>query len=126
MSKLTNFLEELNDQELVSFYHFRYEQFIKHSKEKIDQEIDFRGLDRSNLVLNVEGNLQEDLCSRCGSSKFYTSNEIETITYSYASLDLNMNYKTCLVCLYCEEKESGESGHRFVGMFSFVKALFSR
>jgi hypothetical protein len=49
MSKLQTFLNELTDSELVSFYKYRYEQFMKSSKDKIDSELNKRGIQKEDF-----------------------------------------------------------------------------
>ena len=128
MSKLQEFLDVLSDSELANFYLYRYEQFLKGSKDKIDAELSKRNISKENIeIYRLENKvISEDKCPRCGSNKFYNSTEIETITYSYASVDLEVDYKTCLVCLYSEEKELGGSSQHYVGPFGFIRGLINR
>src|SRR5690554_7926941 len=95
MSKLQTFLDELTDSELVSFYNYRYEQFMKSSKVKIDSELIKRGMQKEDFDhyrVDILANTEER-CPQCGSQKFYNSKEIETVTYSVASIDLEVDYK---------------------------------
>lgn len=128
MSKVQQFLDELTDNELLGFFHFRYSEFLQGSKDKIDAEIQKRRLNVEAFDPSVarSDHSDEKNCPRCGSSKFYNSTEIETITYSYASVDIKTDYKTCLVCLYCEEKDVGFNGNRNVSGFGFIRALINR
>ncbi|HLV40749.1 MAG TPA: hypothetical protein VKY37_00590 [Brumimicrobium sp.] len=128
MSKLQTFLDELTDSELISFYNYRYEQFMELSKDKIDSELIKRGIQKEDfdqfkvdILSNTEGR-----CPRCGSQKFYNSEEIETITYSIASLDLEVDYKTCLICLYSEDKENGRGPQSHVSLIGYIRALIMR
>jgi len=126
MSKLQTFLDELTDSELVSFYNYRYEQFMKSSKVKIDSELIKRGIQKEDFDhyrVDILANTEER-CPQCGSQKFYNSKEIETVTYSVASIDLEVDYKTCLICLYSEDKSENRETHRRVGVFGFIRALF--
>ena len=134
MSALTDFLLELTDHELAAFYHFRYEQFMQGSKDKILKELENRSIHVGSIPDYLERNdsdkhkiIENDLCPRCMSSKFYTSHEVETITYSYASVDLDVDYKTCLVCLFSEEKEGNvSSSFGFVTGLGFISRLMNR
>lgn len=128
MSKLQTFLDELTDGELANFYTYRYEQFLKGSKEKIDAELDKRAMIKTRILEYVVKSVQKstEQCPRCGSTKFYNSPEIETITYSTASVDLEVDYRTCLVCLYSEEKENNKRKSGHVGPFGFIRALINR
>ncbi len=131
MSRLQSFLEELTDQELVNFYHYRYQEFLKDSKSRIDSEIDKRGLDEQqmnqfnhfpkyNSILEGNG----EYCPRCISSKFYTSHELESITYS--TVEFEVDYRVCLVCLYSAEKDGNEKSYRSVSGFGFLRSLINR
>ena len=128
MSKLQVFLDELTDSELANFYIYRYEQFLKGSKEKIDAELEKRTMSKTCISEYVIKSSKEflDTCPRCSSNKFYLSTEIESITYSYASIDLEVDYRTCLVCLYSEEKEKNERKSGYVTLFTFIRALINR
>lgn len=136
MSKLSNFLSELTNTELVYFYDYRYQEFLKNSKDKIDEEFSRRGINQENKYqfqnneLSAEelNNLlaEQKICPRCHSSKFYISSEIETITYSYASMDLKVDYRICLVCNYSQDKAESKSQREFVGPFQFLKNLIGR
>ncbi len=128
MSKLQEFLDALTDRELVNFYTYRYVQFIKGSREKIDAELRKRGITQADFArITAEtppsiGNT----CPRCGSEKFYNSTEIETVTFQYTSVDFEVDYRTCLVCLYCADKETGSNTPSYPGPFGFIKALINR
>ena len=137
MSKLAAFISELSDHELRSFHHFRFEQFMKGSKEKIILEMEKRGIaanphDEFEHYLTrakKEGvfTKAESLCPRCLSEKFYTSHEVETITYHYASVDLDVDYRTCLVCLYSQDKLDNQTdGIGAVGPIGFIRKLINR
>ncbi len=117
MSKLQGFLDELSDAELQALHHFRFREFMPASKEKIRLELDKRGLavpDPLTYQAEIPADAWEkirscDMCPRCYSEKFYHSRETETLNYSYASVDTEVDYKTCLVCLYSEEKVKAAS-----------------
>ena len=129
MSKLQEFLSILSNHELARFYEYRYPEFLKGSKEKIDEELKRRAMDKNNLSPHINPhNHQENstVCPQCYSSKFYTSTEIETVNYSYASVDLEVDYRTCLVCLYSEEKDRAGKDSGFVGPFGFIRTLINR
>lgn len=136
MSKLSYFLTELSDTELVNFYDYRYQEFMRASKEKIDNEMANRGMtveNRYTFQANpysdqelTDGLKEQKICPRCHSSKFYTSSEIETMTYSYASVDLKVDYRICLVCNYSQDKEESKSQREFVGPFQFLRKLIGR
>ncbi len=130
MSKLATFLSELSDHELKAFFHFRYTQFLKGSQEKIDAEMKKRGI----IPVDQEEHIKKarqfapknnpNVCPQCLSEKFYTAHEVESITYSYATIELNVEYRTCLICLYSQEKEENFTGH--VGPMGFIYKLINR
>jgi hypothetical protein len=128
MSKLQEFLDVLTDRELVNFHTYRYVQFLKGSREKIDAELRKRGITQADFArITAEAPPSRgNVCPRCGSEKFYNSTEIETVTYQYASVDFEVDYRTCLVCLYCAEKETGSNARSFTGPFGFIQALMNR
>lgn len=133
MSKLQDFLTQMNDHELASFYTYRYNEFMKTSKEKIEAEMAVRGMTPENLndYYSIPQNAKElidqkEICPRCYSAKFYDSNELESINYSYASVEISVNYKTCLLCLHSPEKEHSGASHRSVGPIRFIRTLINR
>ncbi|MDG1333140.1 MAG: hypothetical protein P8P74_12475 [Crocinitomicaceae bacterium] len=129
MSKLAAFLTELSDHELRAFHHFRFNEFMKGSKEKITLEMEKRGISSPNpdefeaqLKISSEDGFfpnRAALCPRCLSEKFYTRHEIETISYSIASFEVDADYKTCLVCHYSEgnDENAGKTTHVTAGGF---------
>ena len=132
MSKLATFLSELSDRELAAFYHFRFTEFMKGSQEKILAELETRSMEIESISTYLKRDeldtfriMENNLCPRCMSSKFYTSHEVETMTYSYATVDLKVDYRTCLVCHYSQDKVEGESTG-FVGPIGFIRKLVNR
>lgn len=128
MSKLQEFLDELSNYELLKFHEYRYEQFLKSSKDKIDAEFDKRNLKKSDVenVTFKKEDFHEEACPRCASSKFYVATEIESMTYRYASVDIEVDYRTCLVCLYSEKDDINDDGVHFVGFIGFIRKLINR
>ncbi|WP_139957805.1 hypothetical protein [Flavicella sediminum] len=112
MSKLENFLSNLEDFELASFYHFRFNSFLKYSKKIILNELKRRNIEELevNKYLPVtnekieEDIIAEKICPKCYSNKFYSSNETESILIKFETYDYSEKYKTCLICLYSQEK----------------------
>lgn len=124
MSKLQHFLEQLSDWELANFYNYRYGQFIKQSQQKIDAEIEKRGIDTGSV--EMEYNEKALLCPRCFSDKYYDSTEMETITYHYATVDFEVDVRTCLVCLYSSRSEHANSKTEHVSALGFISRLINR
>lgn len=128
MSKIQEFLDELSNYELIKFYEYRYEQFLKPSKDKIDREFEKRDINKLDFEKYTieKGDVEQELCPRCASSKFYNATEIESLTYSYATVNLKVDYRTCLVCLFSEKSKQNNDGVNFVGLFGFIRALINR
>ena len=130
MSKLASFLSTLSDHELKALFHFRYKQFLKGSQEKIDAEMNRRGIlpvDQEAHIINARQFAPKNnpnVCPQCLSEKFYTAHEVESITYSYATVELNVEYRTCLICLYSQDREESSTGH--VGPLGFIHRLINR
>ncbi len=124
MSRLQDFLNQLSDWELVNFRKYRYDQFIKNSQQRIDDEIQKRNLNLE--AVKFDGNDEPLSCPRCLSSKYYDSTEVETITYSYASVDLEVDVRTCLVCLYSGKTQETNSKEKLVGPVGFLSRLMNR
>ncbi|NOQ91575.1 MAG: hypothetical protein GQ552_02540, partial [Flavobacteriaceae bacterium] len=111
MSKLKEFVEKLEDFELASFYKYRFSSFMDNSKKIILKEFRKRKMYESNLDeylpnkedIDKQKLESSEICPRCFSNEFYSASENESITYQYATIDYNMNYKTCLVCLYSQD-----------------------
>lgn len=93
MSKLQEFLDELSNYELLKFYGYRYKQFLKSSKDKIDAELNSRNLKKSDVdnVSFKKVGFHEKACPRCAFSKFYTATEVESMTCHYASIDIEVD-----------------------------------
>lgn len=130
MSKLVTFLEQLDDHELACFYKYRFEQFITGSKEKIMTEMQKREMNTTNYERFIQPESlrlahSKHCCPQCMSEKFYNSTELETITYSYVTESIEVEYRTCLVCLFSGKGEDYER-HRSVSAFEFIRTLITR
>lgn len=44
----------------------------------------------------------------------------------FISIDLEVDYKTYLICLYSEEKEQNSQGNGFDGPLGFIRKLVNR
>lgn len=135
MSKLKEFVEKLENFELASFYKYRFSSFMDNSKKIILKEFRKRKMFESNLeeyFLNKEDIDKQklessEICPRCFSNEFYNENENESVTYQYATVDYTMNYKTCLVCLYSQDKEDHKNKRSGIrNLFSFTNFLINR
>lgn len=124
MSKLLNFLKTLTDFELAQFYKYRYNQFLPNSKDKIVSELkerDMNIMDLDSYKQKKHISNQKTLCPKCHSSKFYTASERETIEFVRSTIEVDEYYKTCLVCLFSEEKPKNYERHRFVDFFDYLR-----
>lgn len=133
MSKLSEFLSELSDHELRAFHHFRFNEFMKGSQEKIMFEMEKRGVNSDDIEECItqarkEGIFtnRESLCPKCLSEKFYTASEVETITYSYATVELDVDYRTCLICHYSQDKAENSNPSGMVSAWGFITKLINR
>lgn len=112
MSRVKDFVETLEDFELLAFYKYRYDTFLRDSQVKIMAEIERRGLSLKDVDIysvNAEKSVKADndsYCPRCFSSKFYHANEMDWLRISsYYSIEVTNDFKTCLVCLYSQDKQ---------------------
>lgn len=113
MSRLDNFLKNLEDYELAAFYKYRFETFIPSTQENIVRYLNERNIDISTIDLFIESTKKQNqdkksnkYCPRCYSKHFYMSNERDVIYEQWSSYELNNEFKTCLVCLYSDEKKN--------------------
>ncbi len=110
MSKLQDFIDSLEDFELGAFYNYRFESFMKGSQEKILKELEKRNISIDSVDSLIDKNrksdseIQNKYCPRCYSKHFYLASEKDSITIQYATIEINNDFKTCLVCLYSQEK----------------------
>jgi len=132
MSKLQNFISNLDNTELASLYHFRFNSFMKNSKKIILNELKNRNIKEyqiekylPKLNKKIEREITEGkVCPKCYSNKFYDSNEIENITIKFETIEYLENYKTCLICLYSQDKiDKKKEKDRSWSVFSLIKLL---
>lgn len=133
MSKLKLFIEKIDDYEIAALYHFRFNSFMPNSKKNILEELEKRNirLDDINKYLKKEtAELKNQIelrkiCPRCYSNEFYNSQELEEITFQYETHEYTADYKTCLVCLYSQDKIDHEKEKNLGGtnIFSFLRFL---
>tara|TARA_B100000809_G_scaffold101249_1_gene99812 strand:+ start:865 stop:1278 length:414 start_codon:yes stop_codon:yes gene_type:complete len=133
MSKLKLFVKEIEDFELASLYHYRFKSFMPYSKKIIINELYERNIKEDNIkkylkTVNIELSVQInnlEICPRCLSNEFYNSKETENVTFQYETHEYEKDYKTCLVCLYSQDKidhlEEKEKGN--TNIFSFLRFL---
>ena len=110
-SNLTNFLNDLTDQELSVFIKYQYASFLFGSKEKIDLEVQKRGLSEAEIEKIGKVKLNEDsgeninICNRCGSEHFFIETDIEEVsTRKYYSENVEVHSSRCRICGYNSEK----------------------
>jgi len=110
MSKLQDFIDSLEDFELGAFYKYRFESFMKGSQDKILKELEKRNISIDSIDSLIDKNSKLDsevenkYCPRCYSKHFYLASEKDYITIKYETVEINNNFKTCLVCLYSQDK----------------------
>lgn len=111
MSRLKDFIDTLKDFELLAFYKYRYNTFLRDSQVKIMTEIEDRDLNLKEIdiyIANAKKNIDTDddsYCPRCFSRKFYHANENDWLYNSYYFIEVTNDFKTCLVCLYSQDKK---------------------
>ena len=128
-TKLDTLLTSLSDQELAAFYTYRFSEFIKSSKERILSELDCRSLsisDLAGLLAEAEKNKAANGCPRCGSLRSYISRETETVNYSYASVDHQVDYRICIVCSYSADKVEAAKQAPVISGFGLIRFLMNR
>ena len=133
MNKLELFVKEIEDYELASLYHYRFNSFMPYSKKIILNELRERNIrqDNINKYLKKENAelkdqvLKREICPRCFSNEFYNSEEKENVTFQYETHEYEKNYKTCLVCLYSQDKidHKKEIRNGSSNIFSFLNFL---
>ena len=132
MSKLENFISNLDNTELASFYHFRFNSFMKNSKKIILNELKNRNMKEyqiekylPKLTEKIEREITDKkICPKCYSNKFYDSTEIEKITIEFETIEYSENYKTCLICLYSQEKiDKKKKKHNSWNIVSLMRIL---
>jgi hypothetical protein len=135
MSKLKLFIKKIDKYELASLYKYRFNSFMPNSKKMILDELALRNKREDNINSYLKKRtteLQVDIengkiCPQCLSNEFYNSAEIENITFQYETHEYTKNYKTCLVCLYSQDKIDHKTERNKGGsnIFSFLKFLKS-
>ena len=132
MSRLQEFIDTLEDFELIAFYKYRYDSFMEGSQQKIMAEIEKRGLhlDKIDEIIGKskgsDYEIQESICCpRCYSRKFFHSDETDLISIKEYGFEVNNDFKTCLVCLYSQDKKDYEKEKRHTwtvfGSLKFIK-----
>ena len=136
MSYIKDFISKLEDFELASFKKYRYHTLMENSRNLIDEEFKSRQLDPNNYeaYLPNEEDIEqqklesEEICPQCYSNEFYMSSEVDQISFKGHSLDLKEDFKTCLVCLYSQDKKDTLKRRNRIGwnIFGFFKLMTER
>ena len=105
MSELDNFIRGLSDHELAIFHGYRYENFLKASKVKIEEEIKKRKLSAEKLNLLLAAKLNKELsteircCPRCNSEKLFIETDYKEIPVSeFSSAEVAVDSFRCRLC----------------------------
>lgn len=84
--------------------------------------------DTDELIQKAKGSTDEiqnsDCCPRCYSRKFYVANEKDWIHYQHYSHEINNRFKTCVVCLYSQDKNVYEKKKNRGRIVRVIKRLF--
>ncbi len=132
MSRLQEFIDTLEDFELLALYKYRYDSFMKGSQQKIMVEIEKRGLQLNKLDVIIakskgsDNEIHESICCpRCYSRKFYHAHETDLISIKEYGFEISNDFKTCLVCLYSQDKKIYEKEKKrawsVFGRLKFIK-----
>jgi len=111
MSRLQEFLDSLEDYELGAFYKYRFDSFMSGSSQKIIKELEKRRINPTQIDRLIEQAKEtigaitdKEYCPRCYSKHFYLSSETDFVSMDLVSVELHNRFKTCLVCLYSQDK----------------------
>lgn len=120
MSRITEFLESLNDAELSFLFKYKYPSYLDNSQIQILKEIEKRNLtptDQENYIRKYEFNPGNTGCPRCNSAKSISQQVQFYNTSKEKGLDNSMKYteiRDCAVCGYNlydgNEKPAGSLG----------------
>jgi methionyl-tRNA synthetase len=114
MGELERFLDSLTDTELAVFIAYRYNSFLKESKEKIKSEVLERNLtnDKLNDLFN-KGIIRDEskegyFCPRCNASNYLTETDIE-LRQDFTSYEVAIDTNRCRICGYNPGKEKSSN-----------------
>lgn len=132
MSRFQEFIDSLEDFELLAFYKYRYDTFMEGSQQKIIAEVQKRGLHLDKVddfiakSKGTDSEIRESICCpRCYSRKFFHSDEKDLISIKDYGFEVSNDFKTCLVCLYSQDKKDYEKEKKrawtVFGRLKFIK-----
>ncbi len=128
MVKLNDIIEQLEDFELAALYFYRFSGLMDDSKQKVLNALKERNIDVNKiekyLQKHTPSSTNQDVCPRCLSNKFYLSLENQEVTFSQSTTKYETRFKTCMICLYSEDKGIHEKEKS--NLFSFVNFLSKR
>ncbi len=128
MLKINDIIEQLEDFELAALYFYRFTGLMDGSKQKVLDALKERNIDVNKiekyLQKNMSSSTNQDVCPRCLSNKFYSSLESQEVTFSQSTTKYETRFKTCMICLYSEDK--GIHKKEKSNLFSFVNFLSKR
>ena len=116
MNKLDNFINSLSNHELAIFFEYRYNGFLKNSKEKIDTEINRRNLSPEQLKLLkdkkliIDSSEETKFCQRCGSDKLFVETDYKEIPVNeFSSAEIAVDSYRCRICGYNADKKAPDN-----------------
>jgi hypothetical protein len=127
-NKFDELIQSLSDHELAVFSVYQYEGLLATSKEKLKNELTFRGLtktqiaDYSNRRLYYTGTTEEEeTCERCGSNIFFNDIDIELLSRRYWTSVYEFKTNRCRICHLNTSKEPPKNFFKRVKWYLFEK-----
>lgn len=108
--RLDAFLKTLTHHEFSIYVGYQHESFLKHTKERVRQEIHTRELSKKQMeiyfktkIANTENGQAQ--CKRCGSQKFIVDEDTEHIGTRWGESVIKIETNRCRLCHYNPSKE---------------------
>lgn len=104
MSKIADFLSNLNDIELSFLYKYKFNTYLAESQRLIEKELAKRSLDDikvADYIKGVEFNSSNTGCPRCNSRNIVSQDVQFYNTNRYSGLDNKMRYTSIKDCAIC-------------------------
>ena len=124
---LEELLNNRTNREIAFFSTYRQIEFMPESQDKVQNELNKRNLDRSqvNFLINQSKKTTLNNCPRCQSSDFMQIKYTDLRVSRYGGYEVEINSRKCRICGYNAQKDESLNWivrlNKFLGRYRWTK-----
>ena len=117
----------MTNREIAFFSTYRQIEFMPESQDKVQNELNKRNLDRSqvNFLINQSKKTTLNNCPRCQSSDFMQIKDTDLRVSRYGGYEVEIKSRKCRICGYNAQKDESLNWivrlNKFLGRYRWTK-----